>query len=97
MAKRNIINLLDNSNIGKELKRALSFMLLSRGYTAEEIKVLDDYDFSVSKEASGTLLTIYKMIASLIEGENNVVCPRIQCALRQQARPTTKETTRCIL
>ena len=49
MAKRNIINLLDNSNIGKELKRALSFMLLSRGYTAEEIKVLDDYDFSVSK------------------------------------------------
>ena len=51
MAKRNIINLLDNSNIGKELKRALSFMLLSRGYTAEEIKVLDDYDFSVSKRA----------------------------------------------
>ena len=50
MAKRNIINLLDNSNIGKELKRALSFMLLSRGYTAEEIKVLDDYDFSVSKK-----------------------------------------------
>ena len=49
MAKRNIINLLGNSNIGKELKRALSFMLLSRGYTAEEIKVLDDYDFSVSK------------------------------------------------
>ena len=36
-------------HIGKELKRALSFMLLSRGYTAEEIKVLDDYDFSVSK------------------------------------------------
>ena len=51
MAKRNIINLLDNRNIGKELKRALSFMLLSRGYTAEEIKVLDDYDFSVSKRA----------------------------------------------
>lgn len=51
MAKRNIINLLGNSNIGKELKRALSFMLLSRGYTAEEIKVLDDYDFSVSKRA----------------------------------------------
>ena len=50
MAKRNIINLLGNSNIGKELKRALSFMLLSRGYTAEEIKVLDDYDFSVSKK-----------------------------------------------
>ena len=49
MAKRNIINLLGNSNIGKELKRALSFMLLSRGYTADEIKVLDDYDFSVSK------------------------------------------------
>ena len=51
MAKRNIINLLGNSNIGKELKRALSFMLLSRGDTAEEIKVLDDYDFSVSKRA----------------------------------------------
>ena len=51
MEKINIINLLGNSNIGKELKRALSFMLLSRGYTAEEIKVLDDYDFSVSKRA----------------------------------------------
>ena len=49
MEKRNIINLLGNSNIGKELKRALSFMLLSRGYTPEEIKVLDDYDFSVYK------------------------------------------------
>ncbi len=49
MENRNIINLLGNSNIGKELKRALSFMLLSRGYTPEEIKVLDDYDFSVYK------------------------------------------------
>lgn len=49
MAKQNIIKLLDNSNIGKELKRALSFMLLSRGYSADEIKVLDDYDFSVCK------------------------------------------------
>lgn len=49
MAKQNIIKLLDNSNIGKELKRALSFMLLSRGYSADEIKVLDDYDFLVSK------------------------------------------------
>ena len=50
MEKINIINLLGNGNIGKELKRALSFMLLSRGYTVEEIKVLDDYDFSVSKK-----------------------------------------------
>lgn len=50
MEKINIINLLGNGNIGKELKRALSFMLLSRGYTPEEIKVLDDYDFSVSKK-----------------------------------------------
>ena len=49
MARRNIINLLNNSNIGKELKRALSFMLLSRGFTVDEIKVLDDYDFSVIK------------------------------------------------
>ena len=51
MEKINIINLLGNGNIGKELKRALSFMLLSRGYTPEEIKVLDDYDFSVSKKS----------------------------------------------
>lgn len=39
MAKRNIINLLDNSNIGKELKRALSFLL---GYT-----VIDEASLSV--------------------------------------------------
>lgn len=50
MAKTDIINLLDKSNIAKDLKVAYSFMLLSRGYTADEIKILDDYVFMVRKK-----------------------------------------------
>lgn len=50
MAKRNIINLLDKGNIAKDLKVAYTFMLLSRGYTADEIKILDDYIFMVRKK-----------------------------------------------
>mgnify|MGYP006988852037 CR=1 FL=1 len=50
MAKSGILNLLDKSNIAKDLKVAYSFMLLSRGYTADEIKVLDDYVFMVRKK-----------------------------------------------
>ena len=50
MAKNDIINLLDKGNIAKDLKVAYSFMLLSRGYTADEIKVLDDYVFMVRKK-----------------------------------------------
>ena len=53
MATKNIIKLLEKSNIAKDLKVAYSFMLLSRGYSADEIKVLDDYVFSVSKKESG--------------------------------------------
>ena len=50
MAKSGIINLLDKGNIAKDLKAAYSFMLLSRGYTADEIKILDDYVFMVRKK-----------------------------------------------
>ena len=50
MANNDIINLLDKGNIAKDLKMAYSFMLLSRGYTADEIKVLDDYVFMVRKK-----------------------------------------------
>lgn len=50
MATRNIINLIEKGNIAKDLKVAYSFMLLSRGYSADEVKVLDDYDFLVRKK-----------------------------------------------
>lgn len=50
MAMKNIIKLLEKVNVAKDLKVAYSFMLLSRGYTAEEIKVLDDYVFSICKK-----------------------------------------------
>jgi len=50
MAKKEIINLLDKDNIANDLKVAYSFMLLSRGYTADEIKILDDYVFFVRKK-----------------------------------------------
>jgi hypothetical protein len=50
MAKNDIINLLDKGNIARDLKAAYSFMLLSRGYTVDEIKILDDYVFMVRKK-----------------------------------------------
>ena len=50
MATKNIINLLEKGNIAKDLKVAYTFMLLSRGYTADEIKILDDYVFMVRKK-----------------------------------------------
>ncbi len=53
MAKKDIIKLLEKSNVAKDLKVAYSFMLLSRGYTADEIKVLDDYVFSIRKKEAG--------------------------------------------
>ena len=53
MATKNIIKLLEKGNIAKDLKVAYSFMLLSRGYTADEIKVLDDYVFSIRKKEAG--------------------------------------------
>ena len=40
MATKNIIKLLEKVNVAKDLKVAYSFMLLSRGYTAEEKKSL---------------------------------------------------------
>jgi len=52
MAAKNIIKLLEMDNIAKELKEAYSFMLLSRGYSVDEIKTLDDYDFLVRKKES---------------------------------------------
>ena len=50
MTKRSIRDLLDNSNIAKELKEAYAFMLLSDGYSPDEIKILDDYVFVVRKK-----------------------------------------------
>lgn len=55
MATKNIIKLLEKSNVAKDLKVAYSFMLLSRGYSADEIKALDDYDFMIRKKNSKTI------------------------------------------
>ena len=52
MATKNIIKLLEKGNVAKDLKVAYSFMLLSRGYSADEIKALDDYDFLIRKKSS---------------------------------------------
>ena len=54
MATKNIIKLLEKGNVAKDLKVAYSFMLLSRGYSADDIKVLDDYDFLIRKKNSKT-------------------------------------------
>ena len=51
MAKRKIINLLEKSSIGKDLKKAYSFMLLSQGYSADDIKILDEYEFIARKKS----------------------------------------------
>ena len=53
MAKKSINDLLNNSNIAKKIKEAYSFMLLSKGYSANEIKILDDYVFIVRKKGVG--------------------------------------------
>ena len=53
MATKNIIKLLEKGNVAKDLKVAYSFMLLSRGYSADEIKVLDDYEFYIRKKEVG--------------------------------------------
>ena len=53
MAKKSINDLLDNSNIAQKLKEAYTFMLLSKGYSANEIKILDDYVFIVRKKDVG--------------------------------------------
>ena len=50
MEKESIKDLLDNSKITQELKEAYSFMLLSRGYSTDEIKILDDYVFIARKK-----------------------------------------------
>ena len=50
MAKRSIKDLLDSSNIPQELKDAYTLMLLSSGYSPNEIKILDDYVFIVKKK-----------------------------------------------
>lgn len=53
MATKNIIKLLEKGNIAKDLKEAYSFWLLSKGYSADEIKVLDEYEFIVRKKEGG--------------------------------------------
>lgn len=50
MTKEDIINLLDNSNITNDLKEAYSFMLLSRGCSIDDLKILDGYVFLVRKK-----------------------------------------------
>ena len=55
MAKERINDLLDSSDITKDLKEAFTFMLLSRGYSLEEIKLLDDFVFIVRKKGYGEL------------------------------------------
>lgn len=50
MAIEKISNLLEDKNITKDLKEAYKFMLLSRGYSAEDIKIIDDYVFLVKKK-----------------------------------------------
>lgn len=52
MAKRSIIKLLEKGDVAKDLKVAYSFMLLSRGYTTQDLKILDDYVFSIKKRNS---------------------------------------------
>lgn len=52
MAKESIKDLLDNSNITQDLKDAYTLMLLSDGYSPDEIKILDDYVFIVRKKVS---------------------------------------------
>ncbi len=49
MAEINIKDLLESNSIAKELKEAYSFMLLSRGYSADDIRILDEYDFAISR------------------------------------------------
>ena len=53
MPKESIINLLDSSNIANDLKEAYTFMLLSRGYSVDDIKILDDYVFLLKKKDFG--------------------------------------------
>ncbi len=53
MATKNIINIIEKGDIAKELKSAYKFMLLSRGYSADEVQILDEYDFFVRKREPG--------------------------------------------
>lgn len=58
MANKSIINILEKSDIAQDLKSAYKFMLLSRGYSADEVKILDDYDFFVRRRGLGDNATI---------------------------------------
>ena len=53
MTNKSIINIIEKGDIAKELKSAYKFMLLSRGYSAEEVQILDEYDFFVRKREPG--------------------------------------------
>lgn len=50
MNKRDIITIIENGDINNDLKVAYKFMLLSKGYTTEEIRILDNYDFFVREK-----------------------------------------------
>ena len=49
MATKKVIKLIEKDNIDKDLKSAYKFMLLSRGFTADEVKVVDEYEFFVRR------------------------------------------------
>jgi hypothetical protein len=66
MSKESILNLLDSSNITNELKEAYSFMLLSRGYSVDDIKILDDYVFLLKKK-------------DYIEDGESVITDQVKC------------------
>lgn len=53
MTNKSIINIIEKGDISKELKSAYKFMLLSRGYSADEVKILDEYDFIVRRRVPG--------------------------------------------
>ena len=55
MARKSIINILEKGDIEKDLKVAYSFLLLSRGYSSQDLKILDDYVFSIKKRSSEEL------------------------------------------
>lgn len=50
MPKESIINMLESSNVADDLKEAYSILLISRGYSLDDIKILDDYDFMLKRK-----------------------------------------------
>lgn len=87
MAKHSIKDLLDNSDIFQDLKEAYAFMLLSKGYTPDEIKVLDDYVFLIRKKGFGELDGVRAISAT--EGTGNSV-------LKKRRKKNTPQNLVCL-